>query len=229
MATSYQKKLALRRSTSDIERLAKQYQQEIAGITGEYESQFAAYSAQAAEKEGTFNVAKKAYDTKYASYLDQLAAYNESMNKYSGDISSYLDKSAASQERVIDLPKGRGNVAYFDIGGQRVDPITVKNNPTKYGFEYVVTPFEAGFRGTNKWVVKPLMTETEPVAPTAPGKFTEPAPEIPQIGDFDASQFEAKKSQAEQTLKREIGERKAAKIGAISRKATRPLLGGATT
>jgi hypothetical protein len=228
MATSYQKKLALRRSTSDIERLAKQYQQEIAGITGEYESQFSAYSAQAAEKEGTFNVAKKAYDTKYASYLDQLTAYNESMNKYSGDISAYLDKSAASQERVIDLPKGRGNVAYFDIGGQRVDPTTVKNNPTKYGFEYVVTPFEAGFRGTNKWIVKPLMTEKEPVAPTSPGKFTEPAPEIPKIGDFDASQFEAKKSQAEQTLKREIGERKAAKIGAISRKATRPLLGGAT-
>lgn len=228
MATSYQKKRAVRRATSDIERLAKQYQQEIAGITGEYESQFSAYSAQAAEKEGTFNVAKKAYDTKYASYLDQLTAYNESMNKYSGDISAYLDKSAASQERVIDLPKGKGNIPYFDIGGQRVDTVAVQKDPTKYGFEYVVTPFEAGFRGTNKWIVKPLMTEKEPVAPTTPEKFTEPAPEIPNIGDFDASQFEARKSQAEQTLKREIGERRAAKLGAVSRKATRPLLGGAT-
>lgn len=228
MATSYQKNRAVRRATSDIERLAKQYQQEIAGITGEYESQFAAYSAQAAEKEGTFNVAKKAYDTKYASYLDQLAAYNESMNKYSGDISAYLDKSAASQERVVQSIGKPGGTTYFDIAGQRVNTLEVQKNPKQYGFEYVVTPFEAGFSGTGKWIVKPLMTETEPVAPTSPGKFTEPMPEIPNIGDFDASQFEAKKSQAEQTLKREIGERRAAKLGAVSRKATRPLLGGAT-
>ena len=228
MATMYQKKAAMRRGTSDITRLAKQYQQEIAGITGEYESQFSAYSAQVAEKESAFNVAKKAYDTKYGSYLDQLTAYNEGMTKYSSEITGYLDKVAAAQERVMELPRDKYGKIYYDVNGKRVGLTELVDNPKAYGFEYVVSPFEAGFRGTSKVIAKPLMTDKEPVAPTSPGEFTEPRPEIPNIGEFDASQFEAKKTQAEQTLKREIGERKAARLGAVSRKATRPLLGGAT-
>jgi len=120
MATSYQKKRAVRRATSDIDRLAKQYQQEIAGITGEYESQFSEYSAQAAEKEGAFNVAKKAYDTKYGSYLDQLSAYNEGMTKYSSEITGYLDKVAATQERVMELPRDKYGKIYFETNGKRI-------------------------------------------------------------------------------------------------------------
>jgi hypothetical protein len=228
MATSYQKKRAVRRATSDIDRLAKQYQQEIAGITGEYESQFSEYSAQAAEKESAFNVAKKAYDTKYGSYLDQLSAYNEGMTKYSSEIAGYLDKVAATQERVMELPRDKYGKIYFETNGKRIGLTELTDNAKNYGFEYVVGPYEAGFRGTSKVIAKPLMTDKEPVAPTSPGKFTEPAPEIPNIGEFDSSQFEARKTQAEQTLKREVGERRAAKLGAVSRKATRPLLGGAT-
>ncbi len=91
----------------------------------------------------------------------------------------------------------------------------------------VVGPYEAGFRGTSKVIAKPINTLTKPVAPTAPEKFTEEQPQLPDIGEFDSSQFVAKKTEAESTLKREIGERRAAKLGAVSRKMVRPMLRGA--
>ena len=53
------------------------------------------------------------------------------------------------------------------------------------------------------------------------------APEAPVIEEFDAAPFEQKKTEAEQTFKRETNERKAARLGAVSRKGTRPLLSGA--
>lgn len=228
MATMYQKKAAMRRGTSDITRLAQQYQQEIAGITGEYEKQYAAYAAEIGQKEEVFNVQKKAYEEKYGAYLGQLSEYNKGMNEYSTAIDEYLKKQAASQEQIVQSIGKIGGDTYFDIGGKKVSTLEVQKNPKQYGFDYVVTPFDAGFSGTGKWIVKPTNPLKEPVAPVAPEKFTEAQPEFPAIGEFDASQFEAKKTQAEQTLKREIGERRAAKLGAVSRKATRPLLGGAT-
>jgi hypothetical protein len=65
----------------------------------------------------------------------------------------------------------------------------------------------------------PKFKETAPVAPEIPT--------APTIEEFDSSQFVAKKTEAESTLKREIGERRAAKLGAVSRKMVRPMLRGA--
>jgi hypothetical protein len=65
----------------------------------------------------------------------------------------------------------------------------------------------------------PKFKETAPVAPEIPT--------APTIQEFDSSQFVAKKTEAESTLKREIGERRAAKLGAVSRKMVRPMLRGA--
>lgn len=228
MATMYQKRRAIRRGTSDIERLAQQYQQEIAGITGEYEKQYSAYAADIGQKEEVFNVQKKAYEEKYGAYLGKISEYNTGMNAYSTAVDEYLKKEAETQERVMELPRDKYGKIYYDVNGKRAGLTELIDNPKAYGFEYVVSPFEAGFRGTSKVIAKPINPLTAPVAPTTPEKFAEAQPEMPAIGEFDASQFEAKKTQAEQTLKREIGERKAARLGAVSRKATRPLLGGAT-
>lgn len=229
MATMYQKKRAMRRGTSDITRLAQQYQQEIAAITGEYENQYSAYAADIGQKEEVFNVQKKAYEEKYGAYLGKVSEYNTGMNAYSTAIDEYLKKEAASQEQVLQSIGKIGGTTYFDISGKRVSTIDVQKNPKQYGFDYVVTPYEAGFRGTGKWIVKPTNTLEKPVAPSAPEKFTEAQPEMPAIGQFDSSKFETQKSQSEQTLKREIGERKAARLGAVSRKATRPLLSGTSS
>ena len=229
MATlpEFKKRQIARRSTSDIDQLAKQYQQQIAAITGDYEKQFATFSADVGQKEQVFNEQKKAYEAKFATYADTLAAYNKGMNEYNKNIDAYLEKEAASQEQVVQSIGKIGGETFFDIGGKRVSTLAVQKNPKQYGFDYVVSPFEAGFRGTGKWIVKPTNTLEKPVAPAAPEKFTEEQPQLPDIGEFDSSQFVAKKTEAESTLKREIGERKAAKLSAVSRKATRPLLSGA--
>jgi hypothetical protein len=62
----------------------------------------------------------------------------------------------------------------------------------------------------------------EDKAPKAPD-----IPVAPEVAAFDTTQFETKKAEAENTFKRELNERRAAKISAVSRKSTRPLLSGA--
>ena len=64
----------------------------------------------------------------------------------------------------------------------------------------------------------PKFTETAPALPAVPV--------APEIEKFDEGEFGTKRAAAESTFKREVGERRAAKIGAVSRKMTRPLLAG---
>jgi hypothetical protein len=64
----------------------------------------------------------------------------------------------------------------------------------------------------------PKFTEKAPMAPTAPT--------MPELGEFDTSAFQAKRGEAETTFKREVAERRAARLGAVGRRATRPMLQG---
>jgi hypothetical protein len=226
MATMYQKKVAARRSTSDITRLAQQYQQEIAAVTGEQEAQYGKYSSEAAEKQKIFDEQKKAYDERYGSYLGGVEQYKKQSTDYQKSMEGYLARQAASVERPVQAYGPRGGTNYFNINGQQVNTLELEKNPRKYGYEYAISPYESGRRGTGVWTLKPLFEETAPVAPTKLEAFTEKAPEIPALPEFDSTQFEAKRAGAEQTFKREVGERRAARLGAVSRKATRPLLGG---
>lgn len=189
-----QRQLA-RRSTSDIERLSKQYKSSIDALTGEYQTAFTGYQAGVAEKMKPFEAQMAQYkESLLPTYETQKAAYQKSLDDYNAVLA--------------DLEK---NPVIARTGTQEVR----SKNPLKalvgkkdtISFEY----FEQ----------KPIpkFTETAPVAPEIPT--------APTIEEFDSSQFVAKKTEAESTLKREIGERKAAKLGAVSRKATRPLLSGA--
>jgi hypothetical protein len=228
MATMYQKKIAARRSTSDITRLAQQYQQEIAGVTGEYETQYGKYSSEAAEKQKIFEEQKKAYDERYGSYLGSAEQYKKQSTDYQKAMEGYLARQEATREQLVQAIGERGGINYFNINGQMVDTISVQRDPRKYGYEYAISPYEAGRRGTGVWTLKPLFQETAPVAPKKLEAFTEKAPEIAALPEFDSTEFETKKAAVEQTFKREVGERRAARLGAVSRKATRPLLGGTT-
>jgi hypothetical protein len=64
----------------------------------------------------------------------------------------------------------------------------------------------------------PKFTETAPTPPATPM--------APTVEAFDSGEFAAKKEEVEGRFKRELGERRAAKIGAVSRRMTRPLLQG---
>lgn len=231
MATlpQFKQRQIARRSTSDIDRLGKQYQSSIAGITGEYETAFSKYSIDVTEKQKPFEAAKKLYDEKYGSYLTNLTQYNTSSADYQKSMDSYLKKVDAAQEILVteDPSPPQSSISYFTINGKKINVLDLKNDPQKYGFEYAITPFDAGRKGTRTWTLKPLVEGAAPVAPTNPGAFTEKPPEAPVVPEFDSNQFAAKKTEAENTFKREVDERRAAKLGAVSRKGSRPLLSGA--
>lgn len=52
------------------------------------------------------------------------------------------------------------------------------------------------------------------------------APQAPEIGQFDEAPFAARRQQLQTELQRELGERKASRLGAVSRRAARPMLQG---
>jgi hypothetical protein len=170
-----QRQLA-RRSSSDIDRLAKQYKSNVDALTGEYQTAFTGYQAGVTEKMKPFEA--------------QMATYKESM------LPAYEAQKTAYQSRLDDYSRVLADI---------------ERNPV------IEQP---GIRGRVTYVQKEIPKFTE-AAPTPPV-----LPVAPTIEQFDSSQFSAQKTEAETVFKREVGERKAARMGAVSRKATRPMLLG---
>ena len=197
MATlpEFKKRQIARRSTSDIDRLAKQYKSSVDALTGEYQAAFTGYQAGVAEKMKPFEA--------------QMAQYKESL------LPTYEAQKATYQKSLDDY-----NAVLAEL---EKNPVTAKTVTQKVAS---TNPFKAAFGIKDKVTFEyfepkeiPKFKETAPVAPEIPV--------APAIEEFDSSQFTAKKAEAEGTFKREIGERRAAKLGAVSRKATRPMLSGA--
>jgi len=199
MATlpQFKQRQIARRSTSDIDRLAKQYKSNIDALTGEYQTAFTGYQAGVTDKMKPFEA--------------QMATYKES------SLPTYETQKATYQKKLDDY-----NTLLADIKKDPVVPMT--------GYKEVKKP-RFGLFGLFGYD-----TEQEAFtyyAPKAIPKFTETAPTLPKaptaptVEAFDSTQFGVKKAEAESVLKREVGERRAAKIGAVSRKSTRPLLAGA--
>ena len=185
MATlpQFKQRQITRRSTSDIDRLAKQYKANVDAMTGEYQTAFTGYQARVAEKMKPFEA--------------QMATYKESL------LPTYETQKAAYQQKLDDYNK---LLADIEANPTVLVPETGPR-PARFQYEPQYKPREI-----------PKFTATAPVLPEAPT--------APAIEEFDSSQFAAKKAEAESAFKREVGERRAAKIGAVSRKVTRPLLSG---
>ena len=231
MATlpQFKQRQIARRSTSDIERLAQQYKSSVDAITGEYETAFSGYQAGAAAKMKPFEEASEKYKQELAEYTSNVAApyksaleaYQKNSEKYQTELSEIStgarDREAKFRDTTITNPFTGAAIQYS---------AELFSNPKKYGFSSVLTPVEGGKRGTGIYTFRPLPTSAEPVTPDKPADFAGVQPEAPDIGKFDESEFGTKRAAAESTFKREVGERRAAKIGAVSRKMTRPLLAG---
>ena len=202
MATlpQFKQRQIARRSTSDIDRLAKQYKSNMDAITGEYQTAFTGYQAGVAEKMKPFEEQMKTYRESL------LPTYESQKNLYKQKLDSY-------NEVLADLEKN----PVVEKSGTRLieNPMWNPMSTTEYtGPMYFEEPY--------------TYYEEKPIP-----KFTDKAPETPvlpiapEVAAFDSTQFEAKKGQAESEFKRELGERRAAKLGAVSRKGARPLLSGA--
>ena len=187
-----QRQLA-RRSTSDLDQLAKQYKTSIAQAAGGYEKSFGDYQSATAEKMKPFEAGMETYKSSLPTYEAQKADYQKKLDDYNLVLEGIAADPVTAVTAYRTVP--RGGLA-GKLGRTRQEAYT----------DYI--PKEI-----------PRFTDVAPTAPVLPV--------APEIGAFDASAFDAQRAGAEGVFKREVGERRAAKIGAVSRKAARPLLSGA--
>ena len=209
MATlpQYKQRQIARRSTSDISKLAKQYKSNLDSITGEYQTAFSGYQAGVTEQ-------MKPYEAQIAAYKDSL------LPTYETQKTAYKKKLDDYNVLLADLEKN----PLIERQGTRLEAELLPSFSPHLG------PGGAGAAGQQYGFVERPYTyyEERPIP-----KFTDKAPPTPaipvspEIAAFDSSQFDAKKGQAESAFKREVGERRASKISAVSRRNARPLLSGA--
>jgi hypothetical protein len=89
----YQQTLFAKRKTSDIQRLAAQYQKQDIGLTGEYETAFANYEKNLAEQ-------MLPYEEQMRQYKEVASpAYEAATEKYNQDFENYKGALAAWEEK----------------------------------------------------------------------------------------------------------------------------------
>lgn len=168
-------------------------------LTNEYKSQIAAltedYSRNFAQYQGRVS-------EQMAPFEAAMRQYQEVANpQYQAALADYNAKLEAYRQQLAELEK---------------DPVVERQGEMSYRTWY-------GKRKTESFTYyepKPIPTFTER-APTAPD-----VPSAPQVEQFQGGeQFEARRSQLGQTMQREVGERRAARLQA-TRRSTRTMLGG---
>ena len=198
MATlpQFKQRQIARRSTSDIDRLAKQYKSAVDQLTGEYQTAFTGYQAGVAEK-------MKPFEAELATYKESLLpTYEAQKTSYQKNLEDYNKLLADLEANPVTEATGYKQVKKPRYGLFGLAGYNTVNEP----FTYYI-PKEI-----------PKFTETAPTPPATPM--------APTVEAFDSGEFAAKKEEVESRFKRELGERRAAKIGAVSRRMTRPLLQG---
>lgn len=225
------KKPRLRRMT-DIDRLADQYKKNVEAITGEYQQSFGAFQAEQTRKMEPYNVAAEQYKTAMGEYEKQAADYRGKISAYQKAIEDF--PTSAGEKVNAPTWANRGGSG-FVIGGQqyRKDDLPANYFIADVMGEVPETVMQGAGRGARRVPTGRMVTAKvgeELRMRTPPGAFSEKmptaptAPTMPELGEFDASTFQAKRGEAETTFKREVAERKAARLGAVGRRATRPML-----
>ena len=186
-----------RRSTSDIERLAKQYKSQVDAITSQYQGAFGTYQAGVKEQMAPFEQAMSKYQSvDMPAYEAAKSTYQTSLDAYNKQLEALAADPVVAKTGVVEYKVPRWGL--FGLAGY-----TTKQEQFTY---YEPKPV-------------PEFKETAPTAPTAP--------KAPTIASFDDTQFQTQREQAQSQFSREVGERRAAKLGAVSRRSTRPILQGA--
>lgn len=198
MATQPQFRMQqLARRSGGIDQLASQYKSSIASLTDEYQ---------------------KAFGTYRASVEQQMAPFQEALSKYQAtDVPAY-EAAKADYQKQLD--------AYNQaLKALEADPVIQKTGSTSYKVPrfglFGLAGYETRTENYTYYEPKPV-PKFEAKMPELPG-----APKAPEIAAFDQTQFQQKRQQLSSELSRELGERRAAKLGAVSRRSSRSMLQGA--
>ena len=91
--SKYKQTLFARRKTSDIQRLATQYQKQATGLTGEYETAFAGYQKNVAEQMLPYQEQMKQYrEVASPAYEAETERYNQEFENYKSALSAWEEK-----------------------------------------------------------------------------------------------------------------------------------------
>jgi hypothetical protein len=245
--TLYQKRTAAKRGARDITRLAEQYKSGVQSITSEYERAFGAYQTKTAETLAPYEAAIKKYqestlpqyESAAATYEAKAKEYQNQIANYNSYVQSFYDATSSGPVKV-QLGSGyyEGFFADYGSGIQNKEYIE-----TPSGYQFVQTGSEADWLAQPGERIRslpvgylakpgsaPLSSYTQKTAPAA---FTEKAPAAPEappsaptIEPFSDEPFQQKRAALESEFQREVGERKSARLSAVSRRSARPLMQG---
>lgn len=168
-------------------------------LAGQYKQQVADLTDEYAS---TFSAYQRRVGEQMAPFEAAMRQYQEVANpQYQAALSDYNAKLEAYRQQLAELEK---------------DPVVEKEGETKYRTWYGKTKTEKFTYYEPKEI--PTFTATAPTAPDVPM--------APQVEQFQGGeQFEAKRSQLGQTMQREVGERRAARLQATRRTARTMLKG----
>lgn len=154
------------------------------------------------------------YQSAFADYqaktTEQMKPFEEQMAKYkTADLPAY-EAAKLNYQQQLDAYNAQLNALKNDPGTPRQEKVYA--GKTWYGKKKYTT--------TTVYDPKP--------APTFDAKMPEVpnAPTAPTIEQFDSSQFDKRRQQLQTNLQREVGERRAGRMSAVSRKSLRPMLQG---
>jgi hypothetical protein len=215
--SKYNRTLFARRKTSDIQRLATQYQKQATGLTGEYETAFAGYQKQSSEQLAPFEQAMRQYqEVENPAYESAKSAYEQRLKQFNESLSNFQPKTKVSAPFKLggDLFKGTVEQIWNIDGGK----ISSNKLPSGYSIEVAPKGTKDRFYDLYKDNPVPTFSEKAPSAPTAPT--------APKIEAFNEEPFTRRREELQTTYQRELAERKSARLGAARRGSTRPMLQG---
>lgn len=216
-----------RRRTTDIDRLTKQYKKDVEAMGSQYQTSFADYQKTVAAQMAPYESELEKYKLDMSAYQSQAAAYQQRLDAYQKALSNF--PTSEGTKVGVSQTMGRSGTV-FNINGQFYNvntelPVNYYSKPI-----YETRLSYPRHRPPEKYTA---VVGYELYKRTPPEKFTEKAPKAPsepikpEIAEFNQSEFEAKSKELGQTYQREVGERKAGRMSAVSRKSARPLLQGA--
>lgn len=237
--TFMQRRLARKAGGTELSRLAKSYQDQIEGISGEYETKFSEYQKMAADKMAPFEQAVSQYDSRLSAYQGQVASFNDAFAGYSQRLDAFNKRAQTTSTFDVRVGEGSwtdpmGGKMYVPVNLDTGEPINAYLKRVGLDMPYGANYIDVGTAITDKkkkevtWRFEKPFTETfTEQAPAAPSAFTEAAPVAPVIEKFDESPFTAKRSQLQSDMTREVAERKASRLNVAQRGRGRSLLQGA--
>lgn len=156
------------------------------------------------------------YQTAFSDYQAEVA---KQMAPYEAELGNFQNVVMPEYEAAMGRYKAK-----LDAYNQQLQAIAADPVIERQGSQWT----SKDWRGRRKRIdyvyyeAKPI-----PELTALPPFLAKEAPTPPQIAEFDSSEFDAKRAQTQTTYKREVSERRGARMSAVSRRSARPLMQGA--